>query len=235
MTTPQKYMRPPGAADEIAWLFRECESLMGVKSNFDSGILAMKLGSSRKRLDDGGDLTNGVQEDLYNEDSAIDQLDQRRAMSRRGATAKNRRILRAYSLVHPMHQRLLEAAFEARQYPPEVRDFLGDLAGLAPLTATARGSARFDMAWLAKAIVRRDPLVLRIRAEAQALMNVAIGGYVRAKVAVEATGPDDALPPRDDANPMPTPLPPIVRRASRKRAPKPTSEPTLAPAFEVSA
>lgn len=231
--TPQKYIRPTGAADEIDWLFRECEALMGVKSNFDSGILAMKLGSSRKRLDDSGDLTNGVQEDAYNEDSAIDQLDARRAMSRRGATAKNRRILRAYSIVHPMHQRLLEAAFEARQYPPEVRDFYGDLAGLTPLTATARSSARFDMAWLAKALVRRDPLVLRIRTEAQALMNVAIAGYQRAKVAIGAADPDDAPPARDTADPHPAPLPPLVRRESRKRPAKPAGEPTAAPAVEV--
>jgi hypothetical protein len=101
------------ARDDLSWLFGACESEMGVKSNFNSLILASKCGTKRTRLDaDSGEPVNGAQEDLYNEDSLIDSIDAKRAASRLGATSRNRRIMAAYIRLEPAHQRVLEAAYE---------------------------------------------------------------------------------------------------------------------------
>lgn len=179
--------------DEIEWLFAECESAMGVRSNFNSFIVACKLGSSRKRTDDQGQLVNGAQEDVENE--LIDAIDSRKAMSRTAATAKNRRIMAAYCALHTSHQRVFEAAFEARQAPPEVRKVFGYLAGVVPLTVSSRAITGYSTEWLAKAIVRGDGRVSQLRKEAERLFNDALTAYQRARGIASGDDTNDRTEP----------------------------------------
>lgn len=170
---------------------------MGIHSNFDAVLVACKYGAKRTRIDgDTGDLTNGVAEDLDNEDRMIDALDARRGLSRMAATAKNRRVMSTYAMVHPMHQRILEAAYEPRQYPPEARQMLGDATGVAALTATARNTKRWSWDWLAAAVVRKDPRAMVIKREADAMLMAAHDAYGRAAGYVSTqTEPEPATAP----------------------------------------
>ena len=53
------------AREDLAWLFSQCESEMGIKSSFGTFIRASQWGAARARVDgDTGDLTNGAQEEL---------------------------------------------------------------------------------------------------------------------------------------------------------------------------
>jgi hypothetical protein len=171
------------ARDDLAWLFGACESEMGIKSNFSSFLIASKVGLNLSRVDrDSGELVNGAQEQLEGEDAMIDAIDTRRARSRLAATAKNRRIMAAYQRLDVRHQRVIEAAFEARQYPPEVRRVFGELAGIAPFTAAA--PERFTWAWLARAIARGDSRAATMKAEAEALFRAAIDAFDQARAAL---------------------------------------------------
>lgn len=213
--------RPDRAREDLEWLFRTCESEMGVKSNFNSLILASKIGSKRTRIDDGGALVNGVQEDLHNEDAMIDALDTRRARSRLAATSKNRRVLAAYQLVRLEHQRVLELAFEARQYPPGVREAFGELAGIAVLTTGARALGTFTIDWLDRGITRRDARVGSIKAQAQRLLNEAVAAYARAFTVTPEPAEEEPQPPAwapATGGETTTPIKPPKARARKPKA-----------------
>ena len=161
---------------DLAWLFGACESEMGIKSSFGTFIRASQWGAARARVDgDTGDLTNGAQEELEGEDAFIEALDARRAAARLLATARNRRIMAAYHQLDVTHQRVLEAAYAARQYPPEVRQAFGELAGVAPLTATARALPAWSWEWLARAALR--PVGRTVKAEAETLLGAALRAF----------------------------------------------------------
>jgi hypothetical protein len=164
--------------DDLEWLFWDCESEMGFRSNFNSLILASKYGTKRTRIED-GELVNGVQEDLFNEDTLIDAIDTRRALGRMAAAAKNRRVMAIYCALPPRAKAVLEAYYEPRQYPPEVREVFGGLAGVLHLTRTAQGIKRFTPAWVASAILRKDPVVRQLQQEASSLYHAALAAYDR--------------------------------------------------------
>ncbi|WP_437489430.1 hypothetical protein WME75_10685 [Sorangium sp. So ce1014] len=164
--------------DDLEWLFWDCESQMGFKSNFNSLILASKYGTKRTRIED-GELVNGIQEDLFNEDTLIDALDTRRALGRMAAASKNRRVMVIYCALPPRAKAVLEAYYEPRRYPPEVREVFGGLAGVLHLTRTAQGIKRFSPAWVASAIVRKDPIVRQLQQEASSLYQGALAAYGR--------------------------------------------------------
>lgn len=162
-------IKVPTAREDLTWLFGACESEMGVRSSFNSFILASQRG-------DGAD-----QESLENEDTIIDALDDRMSASRLGAAGRNRRVMAVYQRVDVAFQRVLEAAYEARQYPPGIRATFGELAGVAPLTPTARALPAWSRTWLTRAIGRQDPRADAIKAEAQALFTAALAAFERAQ------------------------------------------------------
>jgi len=165
-----------GVRTDLAWLFGACESEMGIKSNFASFIRASQYGVNKARVDDSGETVNGVQEGFENEDAIIDALDAHRAASRLGAAGRNRRVMAAYGRLDVRHQRVLEAAYEPRQRPPQVAA-LGELAGVAALTATARGLTCWSWAWFAGALTRGDAKAKAIKLEAAALFGAAVAAY----------------------------------------------------------
>jgi hypothetical protein len=164
--------------DDLEWLFWDCESEMGYKSNFNSLILASKYGTKRTRIED-GELVNGAQEDLFNEDTLIDAIDTRRAIGRMAAASKNRRVMAIYCALPARAKAVLEAYYEPRQHPPEVREVFGGLAGVLHLTRTAQGIKRFTPAWVASAILRKDPVVRQLQQEAFSLYQAALAAYDR--------------------------------------------------------
>jgi hypothetical protein len=169
---------------DLDWLFLECEAEFGIKSNFSSLILASKVGFKRARLDDAGDLVNGAQEDFYNEDALIDAIDARRGRARLGAAAKNRRIMSAYRRLDVQQQRVLEAAYEARQLPPQVRQALGRAAGVARLTSTWPTGWSYTL--FARALGREDTRAAAICREAEQLLAAAVAAYEHAAGAARA-------------------------------------------------
>ena len=168
----------PTYRDDLEWLFWECESQMGLKSNFNSLILASKYGSKRIRIDD-GEIINGVQEDLFNEDTLIDAIDTRRALGRLAATKKNRKVMLAFSRLNARHQRILSAFYEPKQFPPDVRRVFGELAGVVPLTATALSREEFDMDWLSLAILKKNPSISQMQREASEIFGEALRSFAK--------------------------------------------------------
>lgn len=172
-------------SNEVEWLFTQCESEMGLRSNFNAMILVLKAGASRPRVDkDTGELVNGAHEDAFNEDALIDAIDTRAARSRFAATARNRRVMRAFTRLDTEHQLVFAAAYEPRQVPPQVRQAFGELAGVAALTPTARKVRGYSSAWLARALARTDPRVATIRREAEQLFSRAREAYASARAEV---------------------------------------------------
>jgi hypothetical protein len=178
MTAP---IKPATHLDDLAWLYAESESLMGYRSSFGSMIEALKMGGGEVSKSD-DDLTNSAQVAIGNEDSMIDALDARRSMSRLGATARERRIMRAFRKLTPRHQGVLSAYGEPRQLPPDVRRVVGDVARLAPLTATAKAIPGYSADWLAKACARKtaDARAVKIKTEATNMLTSAQRAYERA-------------------------------------------------------
>lgn len=152
---------------------------MGYRSSFSSMIECLKSCGGAVNVDRDGVFANSAQLSISNEDTMIDQLDQRRSMSRRGATARERRIMRAWRNLSARHQLVLSAYYEPRQLPPDVRRVLGDLAPVAGLTATARGIPGYSMAWLTKACSPKSPdaRATKIKSEASRLYQGALHAY----------------------------------------------------------
>lgn len=174
--TPPAPAPPP--QHDMDWLFNNCESEMGIVSNFGSMIAVLKSGASIVRRDkDTDELVNGAQEAIANEDTIIDALDARRGPSRATATRRNRRVLATFRTLAPEHKRTFEAAYEARQVPPRVRETFRHLAGVAHLTATARKNADFSMKWLSRAIAKGDARAAAIRNEADTMFKAAVEAY----------------------------------------------------------
>jgi hypothetical protein len=164
---------------DLAWLFQESESLMGFRSSFDSMIQALKGCGGKVSAGEDGALANSSQLALAGEDAVLDGLDARRSMSRRGATARERRIMRAFRQIAPHHQGILAAYHEPRQLSVDVERVVGPVARLAGLTATARAIPDFSSAWLARACARKtaDARAVRIKTEATRLIEAARAAY----------------------------------------------------------
>jgi len=172
----QKSIKPQPHKEDLEWLFGESESEMGVHSNFSAIIMASKFGSKRTLS-----LVDGVREvaDPFAEnpeDAIIDVID-RKPLGRLVATTKNRRVMRAYAGLLSKHKVVLEAAYEPKQVPPEVRRVFNGHSTMVHLTAIAQSIPSFTLTWLEGAVLRRDPRVPEMMKEAHKLLSSALAAY----------------------------------------------------------
>ena len=114
MTNTKKPTLKSPHTDDLAWLFNNCESEMGISSNFSAVTLASTLGSKKARKAN-GDKEGASDPVLPNPEDAIIGVLDSRPRSRSSATAKNRKVMRSYHLMHVHHQRIIEAAYTPRR------------------------------------------------------------------------------------------------------------------------
>jgi hypothetical protein len=162
------------ARDDLEWLFGESEAALGIKSNFGPFLeaLASRSIADPRARHRAPELATGGEDEMI---AAIDA--RRRPMGRASAARRLRQILPRYARLAGRHKRVLEAALEPRQVPPEVHEAFGQLAGLAKLTATARAQKAFSVAWLASALSRGDARAQKLKREASALLTAAVAAY----------------------------------------------------------
>lgn len=157
--------------NEIAWLFQESDSAMGICSTYSSFIAACKYSTDHQ---DEVDL-KAFSELCVNTTTAYDIL---------AATRKNRRILKCYQQLSSKHKITLEAYYESRQYDMAVTNDFGPGIGLIPYTATGKQLNRLALQNadganhdLRKAYKQHAKAIKR---QAEQLYNEAVDAYIEA-------------------------------------------------------
>lgn len=152
---------------DLVWFFSAAESSMGICSSFEAIRMAiMSHGASKT--------------------SKGDSMSERRL----DAATRYRRVLAQLHAMPPGSRNILYAAYQPRQWPPELADAFGDCIAVTPFTKTANAEFEKDARrghdddafypWLSGVVLRGEAdRIERIKYEALNLLARAHREYER--------------------------------------------------------
>lgn len=166
------------ATDDLNWLYDHAEADLGVKSNFSALLLASKVGTKRTHIDEEGQRASVSLQDFETQETRlIDILDTKRGLSRRAASRKMTRVMRAFERLSPQHKAVLEAWHYAKQWPIQLSQFFGDAVCVLPLCPSSEGQPVTDQRWLLSIVVHNDRIAHILREEANTLYKSALKAF----------------------------------------------------------